>query len=213
MDSLDSPDDPGLRSQIGKFVITINVVFNFGSLAFMLAKALQTLYEIYKTYKARKSKQKIDLKIQTPDRLIPPQEIIANDASKNKIDVIEMAKFEHDQSTLKPLDLTDESFLTNQGPLIFEMTPKFETISNEIQEKKSQNSVQNILLENHSSDLIDQEDDPDDDKMKALRGILEKNELIRKELQFKTKLNEASLRVRNHLQILSQVKQRPHDSE
>lgn len=147
----------------------------------------------------RRNKQKIEIIIKAPDRLrsnsiTSQQEIDPRfslvDETKNKIKLVE-----RDQSTLKPLDLTEESFITSQGTLIPKIPPRFGTASYEtqdvlsIQEVKSQSNIQNIFLD-HSSALLDQEGE-------ALRAILESNELSRKELQFKTKLNEASLRTRS----------------
>jgi len=60
-----------LRNSIGKFIIITNMIFNFGSLAFMLIKAVQTFVEIYQNYKAKRDSKKKNLKIQNIHRLSP----------------------------------------------------------------------------------------------------------------------------------------------
>jgi len=60
-----------LRNSIGKFIIITNIIFNFGSLAFMLIKAFQTFVEVYKNYKAKRDSKKRSLKIQNVHRFSP----------------------------------------------------------------------------------------------------------------------------------------------
>ena len=58
-----------LRSNIGKFVIITNMIFNFGSLAFMLIKGWTVIREIYQAYKIQK-KAKIDAKPKPEPKII-----------------------------------------------------------------------------------------------------------------------------------------------
>ena len=54
-----------LRNSIGKFIIVINMVFNFGSLAFMLARMCQAFVEMCQSYRAKRSSKKQTLKVQS----------------------------------------------------------------------------------------------------------------------------------------------------
>ena len=210
MDSIDSPDNPGFRSQIGRFIIIVNMVFNFGSLALMLVKAFQTFYEIYKAYKERKSKHKIGLKLQTPDRLaksldITPQELdpksrVVGDSSEKRVTIIEPIQFESDQTTLKPFDFTNESFIMKkESPVLSRRTPKFETIQSSLENPQNLSHLndqtqEDILLNNpqtlgYSSASLNPENGDDDAKVEALRAILAKNEETRKVRQFQMVLN------------------------
>ena len=47
-----------LRRELGKFLIIMNMLFNFGSLAFMLLKGWMVSKEIYESYKAKKNQQR-----------------------------------------------------------------------------------------------------------------------------------------------------------
>ena len=57
-----------IRTFIGKFIIATNMVFNFGSLAFMLVKAFLTCREIYQAHKLKKALMKKTFKIQQTHR-------------------------------------------------------------------------------------------------------------------------------------------------
>lgn len=46
------------RRELGKFLIIMNLIFNFGSLAFMLIKGWMVSKEIYESYKAKKKQQR-----------------------------------------------------------------------------------------------------------------------------------------------------------
>jgi len=200
MDSIDSPDDPGFRSQIGRFIIIVNMVFNFGSLAFMLVKAFQTFYEIYKAYKERKSKHKTHIKLQAPDRLvktldITPQQIDSKSraSSDNRVTIIEPVQFEPDQTSLKPFDLTNESFIMKkESPAISHRTPKFETVQSSADNNQDLSQLNNqtqddILLSNAFQNL--NQENEESAKIEALRAILAKNEETRKVRQFQAMLN------------------------
>ena len=80
-----------IRTFIGKFIIATNMVFNFGSLAFMLVKAFLTCREIYLAHKLIKALTKKTLKIQQTHRF---------SAFKNKLDQSSL------DQTLCHLDLT-----------------------------------------------------------------------------------------------------------
>jgi len=175
MDRIDSPDSDDTRSHIGRFIIIINMIFNFGSLAFMLVKAFQTLYEIYKTYKAKKRVHKIDLKLQTLGRLSKDPNLSV-DEIKNK--------------EPKPLDQTNESFIMNKDssrvfkPIsAFENTNRLTLHLNQTEEENSLHKFPNAL---EVSSLYDNTND-NDEKVQALRTILEKNERARKLFQAKFK--------------------------
>jgi len=57
-----------LRNSIGRFIIVVNFVFNFGSLAFMLVKVSESIRNIYQLYKEKRNRKKNIMKIKSLQR-------------------------------------------------------------------------------------------------------------------------------------------------
>jgi len=58
-----------LRISIGKFIIIVNFVFNFGSLAFMLVKVSESIRDIYQIYKEKQNRKTNLVKIKSLPRV------------------------------------------------------------------------------------------------------------------------------------------------
>ena len=126
---------------------------------------------------------------------------------------VDLVQFDLDQSTLKPLDVSNESFMINKELSdTYQGTPKFETITYSI----DQNNQFTLKLDQTQEEILEKKipstlevsslGDENDEKAQALKAILEKNKTIRKAIQFQTKLSEAALKVKNARQTSTKKK-------
>lgn len=100
---------------------------------------------------------------------------------KPHVDKIDLVQFDLDQSTLKPLDVSNESFMMNKEPSdTYQGTPKFETITYSIDQnnqfilKLDQTPEESLQKKIPSTMEVSSLGDENDEKTQALRAILEK---------------------------------------
>ncbi len=100
-----------IRTFIGKLIIATNMIFNFGSLAFMLVKAFMTCKEIYQAHKLKKALTKKTLKIQETHRFSTFKNNIGESSTTEN-----PLNFSQNESNIilneNPLQQADSSILT-----------------------------------------------------------------------------------------------------